>query len=126
MTTSCATTQEDLAEPTFAEAEEAGEPEAAESEEPEAAPPDCSNQALWDSGFESNIEMFGCMGGFAKAGVPHSDAGGIVQWTGEKWETVPTDDVYRGPGMAGEDCYSTELLDRLGVPDEVRIFQCSA
>ena len=110
----CSADRDELAEPTVNDVA---------SGEAQAAEPDCSNQAVWDAGFESDYEMLACTGGFAKVGVPHTSNGGIVQWNGEKWETVQMDDEVTGAGM-NMSCYSSALLDRLGVPAEIRMFEC--
>lgn len=110
----CSADRGELAEPTV---------EDVASGEETAAEPDCSNQAVWDAGFESDYEMLACAGGFAKVGVPHTSNGGIVQWDGEKWETVQMDEEVTGAGM-NMSCYSTALFDRLGVPEEIRMFEC--
>lgn len=63
--------------------------------------PDCSKQALIDSGFEAHFEVVACEGGFAHVAQPQTDNMGIVQWQRGKWETVHQDSEYRTGSTSG-------------------------
>lgn len=84
--------------------------------------PDCSKQALMDSGFESYMEIVTCEGGFARVAQPQSDNIGIAQWKNGKWDAVAFDSTYTSGSTSG--CYTPGLLDGLGVPERVRVFVC--
>ena len=80
-------------------------------------PPDCSDEALQASPGLQKFQLKGCIGDFARPGVPQTDHVVLVQWTGKHWEIVESDGMWDGLGMS-RPCHNRTKLESLGVPEE--------
>lgn len=80
-------------------------------------PPDCSDEALQASPGLQEFQLNGCIGDFARPGVPQTDHVVLVQWTGKHWEIVESDGMWDGLGMS-RPCHNRTKLESLGVPEE--------
>lgn len=66
-------------------------------------------------------EIFECEGGFARYGIPNSDAVGYMQWNGTEWEKLEGDgSQYSEMYGADAPCFTAGYLDKLGVPSSIR------
>ena len=84
---------------------------------PTGTPPDCSDEALQASPGLQEFQLNGCIGNFARPGVPQTDHVVLVQWTGKHWEIVESDGMWDGLGMS-RPCHNRTKLESLGVPEE--------
>lgn len=84
---------------------------------PTGTPPDCSDEALQASPGLQEFQLNGCIGDFARPGVPQTDHVVLVQWTGKHWEIVESDGMWDGLGMS-RPCHNRTKLESLGVPEE--------
>lgn len=92
-------------------------PSSTSSATPTGTPPDCSDEALQESPGLKEFQLNGCIGDFARPGVPQTDHVVLVQWTGKHWEIVESDGTWDGLGMS-RPCHNRTKLESLGVPEE--------
>lgn len=124
--TGCSGSEKELAEPTrpstTAATTTTQETATEETTTTEASKePVCDMAYLAEPGDWGDWEIDMCDGGFARVGVPQSDAVMYVEWDREAWTRLVGDGTHYSEMEGGmTDCFTEPYIDKLGVPSPLR------